>query len=242
MQIVVDGILTHYQTMGEKTKPSLLILHGWKRSLQEWLPIAKQLTDKYFIILLDLPGFGGTHRPQKAFSIYDYADFVIYFLEKLHVKKITLLGHSFGGRIGIILGSKTNILEKLILVDSAGIERRTMTADIKIILYKTIAPLLPKSFIKNLRHFLGSQDYKTSEELREIFVKVINEDLAYLLREVRVPTLLIWGSNDTEVPEWKFKIMKKLIPHVKVRVIWGSGHNPHLEKPKEFMEILEENL
>src|SRR5260370_37036210 len=94
MQIVVDGILTHYETLGD-IKPALVILHGWKRSLNEWLPVAKQLTDRFTIVLLDLPGFGQTPRPNAAFSIYDYATFVEHFLEKHELKKITLLGHSF---------------------------------------------------------------------------------------------------------------------------------------------------
>lgn len=242
MQIVVDGILTNYQAIGEKNRPVFLILHGWKRSLGEWLPIARQISQKYYVVLLDLPGFGGTHMPQSAFSIYDYSKFVEHFLEKLEIKKVTLLGHSFGGRIGIILGAKTKRLEKLILVDAAGVEKRSAAARVKILFFKSVKIFLPRKLTERLRQLLGSPDYKTSGALRNTFIKVINEDLTYLLPEIAAPTVLMWGSRDREVPLWKTKLMKRMIPNSHLRVVWGAGHSPYMEKSKEFMEILQENI
>lgn len=240
MQIVVDGLLTNYQTIGEKNKPAFLILHGWKRSIAEWIPIAKEISKKYYVILVDLPGFGNTALSQRPFSIYDYADFVEHFLGKLNIQKVTLLGHSFGGRIGIILGSKPNMLEKLILVDAAGVEKRTLVAKAKILFFKLVKTFLPKALSERLRHSLGSPDYRTAGALRATFLRVINEDLSYLLPKIAVPTLLIWGSKDTEVTEWKIKRMKQTIPQVKLRVVWEAGHSPYMERPGEFMEILKE--
>lgn len=241
MQIVVDGLLTHYETVGNKPK-TILILHGWMRSLEEWLPVAKQLSEEYKVILLDLPGFGKTQKPETDFSIYDYATFVQHFLEKLEINKLSLLGHSFGGRIGIIMASKTNLITHLVLVDAAGVEKRTLIAKVKIGIFKLAKLFMPKSVITKLRNKLGSQDYKSAGAMRPIFLKVINEDLTYLLRDISPPTLLIWGNKDTEVSEWKTKKMKRLIPHAKLRVVWGSAHSPHLEKPVELNAILSEYL
>jgi pimeloyl-ACP methyl ester carboxylesterase len=63
-----------------------------------------------------------------------------------------------------------------------------------------------------------------------------------LLYKISAPTLIIWGNKDLEVPEWKTKEMKKLIPHNTLRVVWESGHSPQLEKPKEFIEIVQDYL
>lgn len=241
MQVVIDGLLTHYQIVGSKQK-TLLILPGWMRATNEWLPVAKQFSAEYQVILLDLPGFGKTQKPETTYSIYDYADFVEHFLNKFDEKQVTLLGHSFGGRIGIILGAKTKLITDLLLIDAAGVEKRTTIAKMKIQLFKLAKIFLPKKFVTQLRNKLGSQDYKTAGEMRNIFIKVINEDLSHLLSKISVPTLLLWGNKDEEVPEWKTKLMKKLIPNAKLRVVWGAGHNPHLEKPAEFMEILNDYL
>jgi pimeloyl-ACP methyl ester carboxylesterase len=241
MQVVTDGLLTHYESIGDKPE-TLLILHGWMRSLNEWLPTAKDLSKKYRIILLDLPGFGSTPKPNYTFSIYDYASFVEHFLDKLEVKKVTFVGHSFGGRIGIILAAKTDRINKLVLVDAAGVEKRTAFAKTKIAIFKTAKILLPKNLAEKLRYKLGSPDYKSAGAMRAIFIKVVNEDLSYLLSKISIPTLLIWGNNDTEVEKWKTKKMKQTIENSKLKVVWGSGHSPHLEKPHEFSEIIRDYL
>lgn len=240
MQVVIDNVLTNYQIIGDKDKPFLLILHGWKRSIVEWIPVAEQMSHTYQVVLLDLPGFGQTALPSSDFSIYDYANFVEHFLKKLHIEKTALLGHSFGGRIGIILGAKTKLLTQLFLVDAAGVEKRSATAKIKIVFFKIAKLFLPKTLTEKLRQSLGSTDYKTAGALRTTFLKVINEDLSYLLPKITTTTFIIWGEKDTEVPLWKTKYMKAHIPHTKLRVVWGAGHSPHLEKPRAFIETLQE--
>jgi len=244
MQIVVDGILTNYQIIGNKPK-SLVILHGWKRSLNEWVPIAKQLADRYKVILFDLPGFGQTPRPEETYSIYDYAKFVEHVLEKLEIKKITLIGHSFGGRIGIIMAAKTSLIEKLILVDSAAVEKKSMAVQIKIMINKlAILPFklfFPK-MVEKMKLRFGSDDYQTAGNMRDIFIKTVNEDLSPLLKQVKGEKIIIWGEKDFIRPIAEGKFIKNTIPNARLRVVWGAGHSPYLEKPREFMEILEEFL
>lgn len=240
MQIIVNGVLTNYQKVGTGNK-NLLILHGWGRSLNEWLPIARQLNN-YTSYIIDLPGFGSSPRPQESWTIYNYAEFVETLIKKLEIEEPVLVGHSFGGRIGIILGTKKDIVSKLILVDAAGIEKRSTTTKIKISLFKTSKLFLPKPLVLKFRNILGSPDYKTAGHMRDIFLKTINEDLTYLLPKINMETVLIWGNNDKEVPLWKAKLMRKLIPHATLRIVWGAGHSPELEKPREFMDILKDYL
>lgn len=244
MQVVIDGILTNYQVVGDKKK-TLLILHGWQRSLSEWLPVAKQLSEHYKVVLLDLPGFGQTPRPQKSYTIYDYATFVEHFLTKLDITKVTLMGHSFGGRIGIILGAKTDILSELILVDSAAVEKKSLTVKLKVAINKAaILPfklLFPKN-VEALKTKFGSDDYQSSGPMRDIFINTVNADLTPLLKEVRVKTLVIWGEKDPIRQLSEGKLITKKINGAELRIVWEAGHSPYLEKPKDFMNILEEYL
>jgi pimeloyl-ACP methyl ester carboxylesterase len=244
MHIVVDGILTSYERVGTGKK-TLLILHGWQRSLQEWLPVAHNFAEEYTIILLDLPGFGNTPHPDSTFSIYDYATFVEHFLEKLGMKHVTLVGHSFGGRIGIVLAAKHNILEKLILVDSAAVEKKSLFIQTRIVLNKlAVLPfkLLFPSSVEKLKNRFGSDDYQAADNMRDIFIKTVNEDLSPLLKKIDVPTFVIWGEKDTIRPITEGKFIKKNIPGAKLRVVWGAGHSPYLEKRKDFIEIVQEML
>lgn len=244
MQVVVDGILTNYQIVGNHKK-TLLILHGWKRSLSEWLPIAKHLSDRYKVVLLDLPGFGQTHRPATSYTIYDYASFVEHFLNKIEVNEVILMGHSFGGRLGIILGAKTHLLEQLILVDSAAVETKNHGIRMRIALNKAavlpVKLLFPK-YIEKLKTRFGSDDYQSSGQMRDIFINTVNADLTPLLKAVKVKTLVVWGENDPIRPISEGKFIKDTIPGAKLRVVWGAGHSPYLEKQKEFMDIVNESL
>lgn len=241
MKIVIDGIIINYNQIGTGDR-NLLILHGWGRSYREWVSTANSIKG-YKITLLDLPGFGDSEDPYKAFNIFEYSKVVLDFINKIGIKDCTILGHSFGGRIGTILAVKSGeLIKKLILVDSGGIEKRSLKTKIKIILFKLIKPF--KIFVpKKMIRFFGSSDYKaTSGLMRESFIKIINHDLRYLFSKIRQPVSIIWGSNDQILPVKYVKIYKSHIPQSNIRIVWESDHSPHISKPQDFIEILKEEL
>lgn len=244
MQIVVDGILTQYTTLG-KGKKTILILHGWQQSSREWNTIIHSLAKNATVIALDLPGFGQTPRPQTTYTIYEYATFVEHFLQKLAYKKVILIGHSFGGRIGILLGARTKLLSQLFLVDSAAIETKSIWIKTKIMINKIlISPikLISPHKIEPLKSRFGSDDYQHAGAMRDIFIQTVNEDLSPYLKQVAVPTVIIWGEKDIVRPLSEAKYIKKSIPGARLRIVWGAGHSPFIEKPKEFLEIIKEYI
>ncbi|HUD04712.1 MAG TPA: alpha/beta hydrolase [Patescibacteria group bacterium] len=244
MQIVIDGLLTNYQVLGE-AKEVLLILPGWRRSITEWTPIAQNLAAKYKVVLLDLPGFDLTALPKSIFGVCEYASFVKKFLEKLRINKCVILGHSFGGRVAIVLASEGQIVTKLVLVDSAGIEKKSLYVKLanalKIIAFPIISAL-PNSIKNKISNSVGSTDYKTSGEMRKIFVKIVNQDLRKLLPRIKIPTFIIWGDKDDVLSVSQTKIFKQEIKGAKVRIVWGAGHDPHLQRMEQFLTILKEIL
>ena len=237
MHILVDKILTNYEVIGDGDEV-ILILHGWKRSLNEWVPIAQNLSSRYRIILLDLPGFGGTSQSDKSYDTYEYATFVENFLKKLDINRYSLIGHSFGGRLGIIISSRSNAIKKLILVDSAGIENKPFHLRLLNLFINPVKKFIPEK----VKSKFGSSDYKSSGKLKETFVKVVNQDLTHLFNKVKVPTIIIWGDKDSVLDVSQTKVFKKEIPNSTVRIVWGAGHSPHIEKPKAFLDILNEYL
>ncbi len=247
MQIVINEILTKYDDLGHKdSKNILLILHGWGRSINDWYKVSEELLNDYRIILLDLPGFGGTENPDDSFTIYDYADFVKSFLEKKNIDKCILMGHSFGGRIGLILSSTTNLITKLVLVDAAGIEKKELFVTAKIVFAKTgkriLGKFLPKKIVNKIIDKLGSNDYLNAKELKEIFKTVVSQDLSHHLKDIKIPTLIIWGEKDTVLPISHALYFKNEISTAVLRVVWGADHFPFLEKHTEFMSVLKEEL
>jgi pimeloyl-ACP methyl ester carboxylesterase len=244
MQLVIEGILTNYQVFGNGKK-TLLVLPGWKRPASEWLAVSKNLSEEYKIILLDLPGFGVSALPKNTFGVYEYADFVKKFLDKLKIEKCTILGHSFGGRLGIVLAAEDKIVDKLILIDSGGIEQKSFYTKLIGILRIIASPffvILPVSVKAKISRAIGSADYKDSGEMRKILVKIVNQDLTALLPKIKVSTFIIWGDMDDQLPVSETKIFKKEITGAKVRIVWGAGHDPHLQIPEQLISILKEIL
>jgi len=244
-KVVIEGTLTNYQSFGD-AKETLLILPGWKRSISEWTLVAKSISNKYKVILLDLPGFdGATAFPKETFGIFEYTDFVKKFLDKLKIDKCIILGHSFGGRLAIILASEGKVADKLILVDSAGIENKSLYAKLMAILKVIFSPIFaifPVSLKNKIGSLIGSQDYKSSGEMRKIFVKVVNQDLRAFLPKITVSTFIIWGDQDRTLPVSQTKIFKDKIKGSKVRIVWGAGHDPHIEKTEQLISILKDIL
>jgi len=241
MRVLVNNIILNYEQIGEGDK-NLIILHGWGCSSREWISVAQKM-EKYKVTILDLPGFGLSEEPHNSLNIFEYAEIVSIFLNKIGINNCIIMGHSFGGRIGTILSSKNpTIVDKLILIDSGGIEIKSLKIKIKIILSKLLKPL-KIFFPQKLRKMFGSSDYRAiSGVLRESFIKIINQDLRYLFSKINIPVVVIWGSNDQVLPVSYVKIYRSLIPNTNIRIVWEADHFPHLSKPENFIQILKEEL
>lgn len=246
MQIIVQKLLTYYEIHG-KGRP-LVVLHGWGSNLNSFAMILPELSKKYKIYLLDLPGFGKTQAPKTDWHVADYVLFVEEFLEKFNLHKSHFLGHSFGARVLIKLAAqKPELCEKLILTGAAGIKpSKTLKQHLLKAIAKTgklflSVPLLKKLkpyFQKKLYQFNGSDDYLQAGNLRQTFLNIINEDLTPFLNLIITPTLLIWGENDQDTPLSDAKKMQKIIPHSQLKIIPGAGHYAFIDQPRQFLALL----
>ncbi len=226
----------------------LFILHGWGGKGESWLKTAEYLKNNFQIILIDLPGFGKTEFPKKAWNLDDYCQLVLALIKEFAFEKITLLGHSFGGRIAIkIAAEHPDKLEKLILVSAAGLRHKfnlkTMLAGAVVSTYK-LFPFFPRTY--RLKRFfyeklLRRRDYFKAEGImKEIFKNTIEEDLLPLLSLIEVKTLIIWGKKDKITPIKDAYLMQKKIAGSILKTL-PSRHLPHKEVPRLLaQEILDQ--
>ena len=247
MIVNIDGININYEVTGEGK--SVVLLHGWGVDLETMRPVQKHLSNRFKVYLVDVVGFGKSELPSKVLNSNDFGDFVKSFLEKLNIEKPILIGHSNGGRAIINLAGRSLAeLNKIILIDSAGIKpKRKLNYYFKVYSYKLaknifkIKPL--KKYREKLLNKFGSDDYKKAPEvLRKTLSTVVNEDMKYLMPNIKVPTLLIWGENDTATPITDAKIMEKLIPNAGLVAYKNSGHYSYLENLNNFLIVLDEFL
>jgi pimeloyl-ACP methyl ester carboxylesterase len=93
--------------------------------------------------------------------------------------------------------------------------------------------------IDKMRAGKGSADYAAaSPTMRAILSKVVNEDLKHVMPNIKAPTLLIWGENDTATPLSDAKTMEKLIPDAGLVSFAGCGHYSFLDNPVQFAAVL----
>lgn len=245
MFITLDNLKIHYKTSG--TGKNVVLLHGWGANIDSFTPVHHDLDKHFQVYAIDLPGFGHSEAPADSWGTTEYTNLVRQFLNALHIENPILIGHSFGGRLAIRLAT-TEKINKLILVDSAGIRpRRKLNYYFKVYSYKLLKhianlPILRiylQNTVENVKKKVGSTDYQNANGvMRAILVKVVNEDLRELLPHIQVPTLLIWGENDTATPIADGKLMVKLLPDAGLVILKNAGHFSYLDKLNEFLLII----
>src|SRR5262249_43728031 len=101
----------------------VLLLHGWGVNLKTMQPLGERLSALgWNVYIPDMPGFGESAPPLRAWTVADYAKFVINYLDAHDLKRVNLIGHSFGGRIALILGAQyADRFSKFALADAAGV-------------------------------------------------------------------------------------------------------------------------
>jgi pimeloyl-ACP methyl ester carboxylesterase len=228
----------------------LLLLHGWGVSSELFAPILDALQAESRLIVPDLPGFGATAEPDAPWSVHDYAAWCIALLDRLGVDSCDLIGHSNGGRIGIVIAATfPGRVRRMVLTGSAGIRpKTTWRATARVRWYKALrsversalAPAGLRRAAGRNADRRGSSDYRAaSGVMRGTLVRIVNEDLRSLLPGVRLPVLLIWGDRDTETPLEDGRLMEQLIPDAGLVVFEGAGHYAYLEQPDRFCRIVE---
>lgn len=241
-QILIDNILIHYRyTTTGKSKYNILLLHGWRSDCNVWIRFMNDshLSDMS-LYALDFPGFGKSELPKKPYQISNYAEIVRLFINKLGLKTVILIGHSFGGRVSIKLGSqeKNTFLKAIILVDSAGIAQKSSAKSIKMIGAKIVKPFFIPPFMQTIRNriytMINSEDYIATPELKETYLNIIREDLTPLLTRITVPVLLFWGDKDTDTPLSFAYTMQNYIKNSRLVIAPAAGHFSFLDAPRYF--------
>ncbi len=230
-----NNIKVNYKEYGKKDGKPIIFLHGWGQNIEMMEPIAKPFSKKYNVLILDLPGFGLSPEPKEAWTLYDYADMVNFFVKELKMNNPILIGHSFGGKISLCyaLKYKTN---KLVLLASP-YEKKISKPTFKMKVFK----LLKKTpFASLAKRHMGSTDYRNaSDMMRNILVKHVNLDLKDELKNIKCPTLLIWGTNDEAVDYDDALKLEKLIPDAGLVTYEGCTHYAYLERLNQTLNVLE---
>ena len=167
MHTEIDGynISINITGIGEKTA---VILQGWGTDHRMYDSAASAINGGYRVVQFDFPGFGGSDEPREPWNVDAYADFFCKLMEKLQIKKASLIGHSYGGRVIIKLASRQSLpfeIDKIVLIDSAGIlPERTFKQKFNIKKYKVLKKIMLNKAFEFLFLFFEKKQKKKQKE------------------------------------------------------------------------------
>ena len=252
----VNGTQIAYRAEGE-SGGRVLLLHGWGCDMKLMQPVADALKPDHRTLAFDFPGHGESGRPPEPWGVPEYAACLRELLKRLSFTPCSVIAHSFGARVAAWLeAEEPGLFNRIVFTGGAGIRTKpSEESKARAARYKKLKgycetakkiPLLGKAaenMEEKLRLKYGSRDYNALDaEMRQTFVKVVNQDLTDLYGCFRASTLLIWGDEDTETPLWMAKEMEQRIPDAGLVILEGGTHFAYLEQIGRFNVIVRQFL
>ena len=258
----VFGAKIRYLEAGDATKPNVILLHGLGANADSWQPTPLvssivALSTKYHVIAPDQIGFGKSDKPFLKYRVGTYADFLDKFMSELKIEKASLVGNSLGGWVAGLMSVKyPNRVEKLILVDAAGLEpaiidfnriyqlnnstRDEVRANLKLIFANPM--FHNEAFVDQfMTARVMTNDGYTINSLIES-IKRKEDFLDSELGKIKKPTLIIWGKQDGLIPLSDGEKFNKGIAGSELVIFDQCGHVPQFEKFPEFTKKVLEFL
>jgi len=244
----VQGLQVSYKTAGEG--PAVLILHGWGSSSASWQSVQVGLSQQgYEVIIPDLPGFGKSAEPRSPWGIEKYRVFVEEFVNALGLKEFYLLGHSFGGGLALAYTAKNpERVKKLFLVAAAirrekSLRKHILRTAAKIGKFFSFLPFYALFRKAVYKYIIRTSDYPYQKGImKDIYLKVIGQDLFPLLSEVKVPTVILWGEKDDVVSVEDAYFIKKHIKDSQLALFPEGDHDIEQKMPHAFTQKILEFL
>lgn len=239
----VKGVKMYFEKSGKKGK-KVVLLHGWGQNTEMMAFIADFLKTHFVVYNIDFPGFGKSEEPNEPWSVEDYMEALHDFCAANKIDNPIFIAHSFGCRVAVRYAYKYGAY-KMVLTGAAGIrDKRSLMWYIRTYSYKLSKKILSLGIFSSLKQRLeknvGSEDYRnTSGVMRSTFVKVVNDDVTPILKDVKCETLLVFGENDMATPVAKGKMMEKLMPDAALVVFENDDHYAYINEAQRFNRVLE---
>lgn len=226
----------------------VVALPGWMHTVSDFDSILEPLPCGS--VAVDLPGFGGVNaEPPEGWGSGEYATWLEPLLDELD-EPVVLVGHSFGGRVGVHLaGRRPDKVQALVLAGVPLLRRTDRPAAKPATAFRAARWLhrkgvLPDERMEAMRQKYGSDDYRNARGvMRDILVKVTNETYEDQLRAVACPVELVWGETDDAAPVSVARHAQQLLGDTAtLTVVPGVGHQVPLQAPDILRQAIERHL
>lgn len=247
------GVRLHYAEQGHPTGEALIFLHGYSDSWFSFSRVLPWLSPSYHAFALTERGHGDSDKPECCYTLDDFAADVDAFMDALGIDHATLVGHSGGGLIAQRVAlDYPNRVSRLVLIGTAakGSAFRGVSelGEFVRTLEDSVAPEFVREFQESTIYRPVPEEFLdtvVSESLklparvwRDYFEGVVLAD-AVQLGEIKVPTLILWGEQDSYPPREEQERLAREIPDATLKVYAETGHDVHWERPEQVVRDLE---
>lgn len=268
----VGDIEWAYSEGGDKSKPTVMLVHGLSGSRDNWNRVARYLTPYYHVIIPDLPAHGDTKVPADFdVQVPNLVEVLRRFTEAAGINKnLNVAGHSLGGAVtGLYAAQYFYDVQSLLLIDSAGVYKTAQSPFLKdptqlrnLIVSKpgdfdnllkiamSNPPFIPASLKQEQEKVMIAQSDNTRkviENLIKMYGYYTPETFALAARAIEAPTLIIWGQQDKIIDVNVVPELKSLIKNAQAPVILPNiGHTPILEAEQlvvqQYLPFLQQSI
>ena len=223
LKVMVGDHQAHYLKAGNG--PPVVLLHGGASDSRDWLGTMAALSHSHSLYAPDLIGFGQGSLDNRGYYLSDFVEFVLGFIQAMHLDSLVLVGHSLGGRVCLEIAlHRPEMVRRLVLVDTVGFSRLAWWG-----LFLGAAAWFVRGVLRR------TQPYPK-------FLKRKSEDKDWLcldeLPTLNIPTLIVWNRRDPYYSVNGAIKAKGLMPRARLEVFQGFGHAPHLQKSELFNNLL----
>jgi pimeloyl-ACP methyl ester carboxylesterase len=233
---------------------TLLLLHGYGESLTTWRAVFDPLASHARVVAIDLPGFGGSAKPDVPYSLPALTERLSRFIDRWTTGPLVVVGHSMGGELAAALAlERPDRVKLLVLIAPAGyrIGLGGIAGSMTPTRARTIGRYLAlRSFITPIHDpaWLGEPDSSATYDqtgdssYSRVAARVLEEfdwvGLRSRFHELLQPTLLIWGGLDPVVPFSVGDTLSRTIPCVRYLPLPNAFHRPHAEIPDTVISAI----
>lgn len=248
--------------------PPLLLIHGFGASTYTWRHVAPELAKSYRVIAVDLKGFGQSDKPfDGRYSVYDQAELLAQLIEDKDLRDLTLVGHSFGGGVALLLALEANQrldgrITRLVLLDSIAYPQNIPVffrmLDIPLVSQLGVRMVPPSVQTRVALQIAYFDDSKIDPEEIELYAaplktaagkhaiihsarQIVPEDIEALserYKTIELPTLILWCDHDRIVPLEVGIKLRRTLPNSTLRLIEDCGHMPQEEQPASTLALI----
>jgi pimeloyl-ACP methyl ester carboxylesterase len=254
----LDGLRIHYLDKGEGTP--VVLIHGYTSSTYTWKDQFDELSKKYRVIAVDLKGFGFSDKPDGDYSRRAQGEVVASLLDRLQIPRAWLVGNSMGGEtaLNVAVAHPDKVLG-LVLIDSAGIKVQGRTSLAPWYLQMPVLGRLLTALALTSDQLVRAgleksffDDSKVTDERVNAYYQPLKTQGGQLsatraraqfelfpiedrIPGIKVPTLIIWGAEDTLIPLEAGRKLNELISGSKLVIFEKCGHVPQEEMPERVL-------